>query len=137
MTSSVCVWHQWWQSAATLSASTAVMRACLKPGKPPGTLVPHRPQGHQSWHAECVRHPWTVVVGCHGSRGPFSPAAISIALFVHTKRLQHLLGQADVIPVLQYQKPLNRCTEAVNLLYHVLFYQTMPFRTDWADISCS
>lgn len=72
---SVCVWSLVRVECCHPSASSAVMRACLKPGKPassPGTLVPHRPQGHQVWHAkwkswrgECERHPWTVVMGCH------------------------------------------------------------------------
>ena len=71
----VCVWHWWGLSAATRLPDTAVKGACLKPGKPassPGTLVPHRPQGHQAWHTvwrgwrgECERHPLTVVMGCH------------------------------------------------------------------------
>lgn len=83
----VCVWYWWGLSTDARLPGTAVMGACLKPGKralSPGTPVPRRAQGHQAWHAaskswrgECERHPWTVVMSCHVvAKGPSSPAAI-------------------------------------------------------------
>lgn len=90
-----------------LPPSTAVMGACLKPGKlvsSPGTLVPHQPQGHKlgmllrKAGGESVRgipeQSWT---GCHVVAGVPLRLQRSKSCHLYAHGFNILLEQAYVI----------------------------------------